>query len=255
MKILKELIRDIPETPVDEVIVGAFTTLVRAGSRCGVSSTLRGSSPHYAPGRDKPLSAMNLREMAGLIQSEDLLQASVGMAAINAAAPFHSHSYYPVKAQEIISTQGKDKVVGVIGHFPFLEKLTDPSRLLIFEKQPINGDFHEKDIRRMLPEADVVAITGTAFINHTFEEVMKYARPDAFKIVLGPSTPLSPVLFDYGIDAICGTRVTNFNMMKQCVLEAVPVRQIRGKEFVCRMQQDYTVRDYQKIELQKAANT
>jgi len=255
MKILKELVRNIPEIPVDEVIVGAFTTLVKAGSRCGVSSTLRGNSPHYAPGRDKPLSTLNLREMAGLIQSEDLLQASVGMAAINAAASFHSHSYYPVKAQEIISAKGKGKVVGVIGHFPFLEKLTGASRLLIFEKQPVNGDFHEKDIRRMLPEADVVAITGTTFINHTFEEVMEHARPDAFKIVLGPSTPFSPVLFNYGIDAVCGTRVTDFETVKQCVLEAMPVRQMRGKEFVCRMQQDYTVEEYQSKESQKAANS
>lgn len=251
MKILEKLVQNVPEIPVNEVIVGVFTTLVRAGNLYGVSSTLRGETPHQAPGRYKPLSEMNLRELAELIHSEELLQASVGLAAINAANATDKH-FTSVKAQEIIRQKGKGKVVAAVGHFPFLEKLTEPSRLMIFEKQPLNGDFHEKDIRRLLPEADVVAITGTTFINHTFEEVMKHIRPDAFKIVLGPSTPLSPVLFNFGIDAVCGTRVTDFEVMRQCVLEATPVRQTQGKDFVCRMRKDYENQQKSVIEISES---
>lgn len=254
MKILRELVQNVPEIPIDEVIVGVFTTLVRAGTSYGVSSTLRGETPHQSPGRNTPLLEMNLRELAELILSKNLLKASVGLAAINAANATDKN-FTSVKAQEIIRQKGNEKVVAAVGHFPFLEKLTEPSQLMIFEKQPMNGDFHEKDIRRKLPEADLVAITGTTFINHTFEEVMKHIRPDAFKIVLGPSTPLSPVLFNYDIDAICGTRVTDFELMKQHVLEATPVRQMRGKEFVCRMQHDYTIQKNQSKETQKEYNT
>lgn len=232
MKILDKLTRNIPELPVDEVLVGAFSTLVRAGNAQGIASTLKGSHPHQPIEESGNFRSLNLRELAGFIFSDNTLKASIGMAAINAGMSLYERPYKKLKAQNLILEKGHGKTVGVIGHFPFLEKLEGPERLFIFEKDPVQGDLTEQDIQTHMPEADIAVITGTALINHTFEEIMHYIRKDAYKIVMGPSTPLSPALLEYGIDAVCGTLVTDYELLRRCVMEAVPVRYLEGKAFV-----------------------
>ena len=79
-----------------------------------------------------------------------------------------------------------------------------------------------------MPEADVIAITGSSLINHTFERIMVNCRSDSFKIMLGPSTPLSPVVFDYGLDAIGGALVEDSNTVLTMVEEGAHFRQLTG---------------------------
>lgn len=232
MHILDKFIEDIPEIAVDEVIVGAFSTLVKAEDAQGIASTLKGSSPHEHITGAGDFRSLSLRELAEFIYSEYTLKASIGMAAINAWMSVYDRPYQNLKAQNLILEKGKDKTVGVIGHFPFLENLEGVGKLFIFEKSPLDGDLTEEDIKTYMPEADVAVITGTSLINHTFGEIMQYVRDDAYKIVMGPSTPLSPALFDYGIDAVCGTLVKDYELLKRHVMEAVPVRYLKGKEFV-----------------------
>jgi Uncharacterized conserved protein len=47
-------------------------------------------------------------------------------------------------------------------------------------------------------------------------------------VVLGDTAPLSPVLFDYGIDAISGTKVIDTDLALRCVSEGATYRQIKG---------------------------
>jgi hypothetical protein len=47
-------------------------------------------------------------------------------------------------------------------------------------------------------------------------------------IILGGTTPLSPVLFDYGIDAICGTKVIDAKAALDCVGRGATFREIKG---------------------------
>ncbi|MGM0496824.1 MAG: Rossmann-like domain-containing protein [Bacteroidota bacterium] len=232
MQILDKFIKDIPEIAVDEVLVGAFSTLVKAGNAQGIASTLKGSSPHEHIEGSGNFRSLSLHELAKFIYSEYTLKASIGMAAINAWMSVYERPYQKLKAQNLIYEKGNGKTVGVIGHFPFLENLEGVGKLFIFEKSPIDGDLTEEDIKTYMPEADVAVITGTSLINHTFGEIMQYVRDDAYKIVMGPSTPLSPALFEYGIDAVCGTMVKDYELLKRCVMEAVPVKHLQGKEFV-----------------------
>ena len=78
----------------------------------------------------------------------------------------------------------------------------------------------------------MVAITGTTLINHTFEELIGLCRPDAFVLVLGPTTPLSPVLFDYGADVISGTLVTDPETVLRYVSQGASFRQIKRSKGV-----------------------
>ncbi len=44
-------------------------------------------------------------------------------------------------------------------------------------------------------------------MNKSLERLLELSQ--GFTIVLGPSTPMSEVLFDYGVDMIAGIRVTD----------------------------------------------
>jgi hypothetical protein len=76
--------------------------------------------------------------------------------------------------------------------------------------------------------ADVVAITGTAFTNHSLHRLLQLCRTDAFVTVLGDTAPLSPVLFDYHIDAVSGTKVIDTERVLRSVSQGANYRQIQG---------------------------
>ena len=73
-----------------------------------------------------------------------------------------------------------------------------------------------------------MAITGTALTNHTIEHLLTLCQPAAFVILLGDTAPLSSILFEHGVDAICGTKVVNPELVLQCVCQGANFKQIRG---------------------------
>ena len=116
-----------------------------------------------------------------------------------------------------------------MGHFPFIPELRKVAKeLWVIEKNPREGDFTEAEAENFIPEADVVGITGTAFTNHTIEQLLELRHPEAYVVVLGDTAPLSPILFDYGIDAVSGTKVIDPDLALRCVSEGATYRQIKG---------------------------
>jgi len=77
----------------------------------------------------------------------------------------------------------------------------------------------------ILPQCHVVVITGTSFINHTLESLLELCR-EAFVMLIGPTTPLTPILFDYGIDAISGSKVVNEDQVMRYVSQGAIFRQL-----------------------------
>jgi len=78
-----------------------------------------------------------------------------------------------------------------------------------------------------LPECDVVGITGTSFINHTIEGLLNLCKK-AYIIMIGPTTPLSPVLFDHEIDVICGTKVIDSERLIRFISEGATFKEVIG---------------------------
>jgi len=83
----------------------------------------------------------------------------------------------------------------------------------------------------ILPEADVVAISGTAFINHTVEALLNLCQ-DKFVIMVGPTSPMSAVLFDYGVDVIAGVKVVDTEKVLLTISEGAKLPQVRGIKFL-----------------------
>jgi uncharacterized protein (DUF4213/DUF364 family) len=80
----------------------------------------------------------------------------------------------------------------------------------------------------LLPQADVVAVTSTTIINRTLPGILGRVRPDAFVLLLGPSTPLAPRLFGLGVDLLCGTVVVDPEAVLRAVEQGAVTGQITG---------------------------
>jgi len=100
--------------------------------------------------------------------------------------------------------------------------------LWVVERNPQEGDVAEAEAENLIPKAEVVGITGTAFTNHTIERLLGLCNPRTYVVILGGTTPLSPVLFDHGINAISGTKVVNPPLALRCVSQGATFRQIKG---------------------------
>jgi len=116
-----------------------------------------------------------------------------------------------------------------VGHFPFIPRVREYSKeVWVIEKNPKEGDLDEAEADHLIPQADVVAITGTALTNHTLDHLLELCHPGTYVIMLGDTAPLSSVLFDYGVDAISGTRVADPELALRCVSQGANFRQIKG---------------------------
>jgi uncharacterized protein (DUF4213/DUF364 family) len=209
MKILEDVIASLPhgETKVREIHVCAHWTAVLS-KHCGLASTLKEEGhPHKGVRDVGHLVEKSAFELALYSRSENLLEASIGMAAINSLIDIDESKCVEANAYEILLERGRGKNVAVVGHFPFLSMLRESVRnLWIIEKRPLEGDLPEEAAEEILPQCDVVGITGTTFINHTLEDLLTHCEK-SFIALIGPTTPLTPILFDYGIDVISGSKV------------------------------------------------
>ncbi len=216
MTISQRLQQTILSGEILTVQVGMSRTVVMAktttGIRCGLAATLANQDyeHHSQPAvRDAGhLHKKDYRELAALIDSLSLTEASIGLATINALLPVDSLDFQDLNGHDYLAVNGKGKNVALIGHFPFIEQVRSTAKnLWVFELYPREGDLPAESAPEYLPRADIIAMTATTLINKTFDHLITLCRPEARIIMLGPSTPLTPVLFDYGVHVLSGTIV------------------------------------------------
>lgn len=236
--VLDELLAALPEGPVRDVRVGVFWTAVvievDGSLRCGLASNLHRAGHIHGPsvdvGEAGSLTEMSSAELAALARAPGLVEASVGLATINALLPRLEDEYVDLNAGELIAEEGKGRRVALVGSFPFVPRLRDEvGRLDVLEQRPGEGRLPPEAAREVIPRADVVAITGTSLLNHTFEGLLALCRPDASILVLGPSTPLSPLLFERGVRFLSGAIVEKVDAVLRAVSEGANFRQIRRR--------------------------
>jgi uncharacterized protein (DUF4213/DUF364 family) len=232
MKILDDLISVLNvEASVKDIRQGVFHTGVLTRN-CGLASTLPRDALRQKPPLVKDPGALiekSAFELAQMAYSDSILEAAIGMATINSLLDIDEESCRELNARELIAEKGQGRRVAIVGHFPFIPKLREITKeLWVIEKNPREGDFSEGEADNLIPQADVVGITGTAFTNHTLHHLLELCGPKAYVVVLGDTAPLSPILFEYGLDAISGTKVINTKLALRCVSEGANFRQIRG---------------------------
>ena len=234
MSLLAELLDVVPDGEVESVIVGLHWTAVSVkveGQRyCGLSSTV--SAPHqHGSGFDVPdagtLTQRSARDLAELCKSDSPTLASIGTAALNALLQPQPMSFEELNAEEIIAQHGAGERVVIVGHFPFIDRIRQiAAHLDVLENHPRPGDLHASQAPHVIPEAKIIAITGMTFVNKTLDDLLALCRPDAVVVLLGASTPLHPLMFDHGIDYLCGAKTLQIDPVLRTTAEGAVYRQI-----------------------------
>jgi uncharacterized protein (DUF4213/DUF364 family) len=232
MKILEDLIAVLDtEAAVSEIRQGVFHTGVRTRN-CGLAASLPKDALRQKPPLVREagdLMEKSTLELAQMAHNESLLEAAIGMATINSLLDIDEGRCFDLNARELIAEKGEGKRIAIVGHFPFIPKLRSVAKdLWVIEKNPQADDFGEEEAEKLIPKADVVAITGTSLTNHTLDRLLELCPSEAYVIMLGDTVPLSPILFDHGVDALSGTKVVDADLALQCVSQGANFRQIRG---------------------------
>lgn len=208
-KLYDALIEQVPsDIKIDRIYMGETWTIVHAGSYCGIAVTVNEQDvvlPSF-----KHLIGTDLQSAAELCKSWSFLEASVGTAALNA---YFNNPSVALTVPNMSCTKNaftdyasavEGKAAAIIGHFFNLEKfLTKASSVSVLERKPWPGDYPDSACEYILPQQDFVFITGSAFINKTLPRLLQLSSASRC-VVLGPSTPMSPLLLDYGADELSG---------------------------------------------------
>lgn len=241
MELVERLINEVKQDGVLlDLRMGTHWTLAvvetPTGRRAGLAATqMMHDLEHGQPAvRDAGLLlGRGARDLIAWALSPSLTERSIGFAVLNALLEADESRCQVLNAESLILERGRRQHVAIVGHFPFVPKVRElADRCSVLELNPQPGDLPASDAPGVIPHADVVAITGMTLVNGTFEGLAKLCRDDAFVLVLGATTPLTPVLFDYGVDAISGTVVQDIAAAAVCVSQGANFRQIRGKRLL-----------------------
>jgi hypothetical protein len=216
---------------VTDLVVGAFSVGC-VSRRLGLASLARPPLPEHAfrpvqeAGRLLPCSA---RTLATRLFDGSVLEASIAVAALNSLIEPPLSRCQELNAALLLAQRGEGRHMAVVGHFPFVERLRGIARHLDVFELPEGlreGDLDIELLPERLPRADVVAVTGTTLTNQTLSTILEHVRTDAFVVLIGASAPLSPALFEYGIDAICGAHALDVAATMAALSQGATYRQL-----------------------------
>lgn len=218
---------------VERAVIGLFFTGVKLSSgEGGACATPREAVPE---GVCCPLSAGNapFRALHGLPAAElvrdalgvEGLARAAGIAALNALAercwkrrPHPAMALRPgVDAFDATEIREGEQTVLVGAFIPFLKELKRRQLpYLVLEQNPAALKGEEAPFYRpaaeagaVVPQADVLLVTGATLLNDTLEELLALARPETRVTVVGPTVGLLPDPFlARGGDVLGSVRIT-----------------------------------------------
>ncbi len=210
---------------VAETAVGDSWSLAQTLSgQVGIAMTTSGAT--RPPMFSERFIGMNIQEAARAVMSWNFEEASVALAAINASLNTEARmrALDCEEPFEHYCTRGYDisgKKLGIVGHLNMPEEVKDmAAEYYILELHPRPGDYPASACEWILPQCDIVIITGSTLINKTLPRLLTLCR-DAYTILAGPSVPLCPELLDLGIDRLAGLVITDAEGMKKRQAEGI----------------------------------
>jgi len=222
MRLIEDLISDLndKDTKVKDVHVG-YAWIGVLSRNCGVAKN--SGALHESKVKDLgELTGKTAIELAEYAKSWNMIEAGIGLAAINSLI---EPSGKNINVLDFLLENADGKKIAMVGHFPKVSTLGDRAeKLWILERDQKIGDLPDTACEYIIPNADIVVITSSAIINKSIERLLELSN--GYTIVLGPSTPMSPVLFEYGVDMIAGIKVIDEErMMKKIVQGGGKVKQ------------------------------
>ena len=200
---------------VHRVIVGQNWTLVVGPDSCGVSHTpTRGTNGCRALPQASDYARRDLSELATLLHSDNIFEATIAIAAINAFHNSRDREGGDENGLDLVEDRGTRTVI--VGRFPGLERrLPDAA---VIEHEPGPNDYPTSAAETLLPACEQLVITASTLLDGALPRLLELA-PQAFTVLLGPGTPLADVLFDCGVDALSGLVVEDSDAIERVIIE------------------------------------
>jgi hypothetical protein len=163
-----------------------------------------------------------------LVFSLDPLRASLGLAALNAACPAPPEDRMaPGTAQDWLLEKARDRKVVLVGEFPFGPDLAQAAASLhLLELKPGAATLRRSEWAEVVADSDLLAVSGTALLTGMMAFFLSKASRAA-KVVIGPSTPMSPILFQAGAHALAGNAVSDPDAVLQGVSQGLPYKVLK----------------------------
>jgi hypothetical protein len=215
MKLIDDLISDLRDEDMEvrDVHVG-YAWIGVLSRNCGVAKNF-GALHDYKVRDLGKLTEKTAIELAEYSESWNMIEAGLGLAAINSLIEPRGKK---LNVLDFLLENANGKKIAMVGHFPKVDELRKHAdELWVIEKQPQGGDFPDTASEYFIPKADIVVITSSAIINKSIERLLELSR--GFTILLGPSTPMLDVLFDYGVDMLAGMMVVDEEKMMRKIAQ------------------------------------
>ena len=216
---------------VADVRIGLGYTAVRLeNGGCGVAYTLH--EKEYESCCVLPeagsLAGQPASELIPWIKSSDVTACAVGLATLNAMID-PPDSAVESDIVDLLPVNATD-TVGMIGYFgPLIEPFRKQARTFyVFERKadPEYDILSESAARELLPQCQVVILSATTILNHTIDYLLDLAKNAREIIILGPSTPFLPEIFNrYRVTMLSGFHVVDSARVLKIVSEGGGARQ------------------------------
>lgn len=158
------------------------------------------------------LAKQSLRHLAAMATSWDPLETALAVAAIN--AHYNRHDLEALPGNGVKSFRHIAGRVGVIGAFPGVDGMLP--NCAVMEAEPRPGEFPLAAMDSILPACDAAIVNASALINRSLPRILRLSRHRPVALI-GPSTPMTPRLFDYGISALGGLIVSDPQGLAQAI--------------------------------------
>ncbi|MBN1134059.1 MAG: hypothetical protein JXA38_03940 [Methanosarcinaceae archaeon] len=234
----KELGNSVLNAKVEDVRIGlAYTGVKLTGGYGGVACTPTYDFSEYSVCPVCPF-LHNSGEIAGttvaeglkLSLSNNILDAAVGVAVINAASQMvfelrpEKYIFSSVDVLDLIRNEDK---VSMIGYFkPLIPKILEKTENFhVVEKKNVFDErvkiVPEEMSTTVLPESDIIIISGSTLVNKTIDDLLKYKGNARDVVLLGPTASMVPQpLFERGVTAVMGVKINDVDKMLKIVSEA-----------------------------------
>lgn len=228
-----ELIRGIPDGLIVTQCNAGYnwTTVTSSEGGSGIAKTIPVLSvPYSFRGQ---IAGAPLKQIAELAKSWNFVEAAIGTAAIGAYYNHPSRVYdcgqnHPAatEANPNVFNLYREEVTGlkvtVVGHFPALEqKLGSICSLTVLEREPLDNELPDSACEYILPEQDYVFITGCTLVNKTMPRLLELSK-NAKIVIVGPSTIISSVMFNFGVYGLSGMVVPDAEKCAAIIREGNP---------------------------------
>ncbi|MCC6532486.1 MAG: hypothetical protein IT531_08060 [Burkholderiales bacterium] len=205
------------------VVVGLNWTLVVGPNGAGMAHTpARGSAGCRSLPRPGTYAGQALAALAALWESDNVFERAIAFAALNAHWNRFDLAASAVNGLDLIENHGSRSVV--IGRFPGLAERFPG--IAVVEREPRAGEYPESELPRLLENARFVAMTASSLVNGSMAGILALCAA-AFVVVIGPSTPLAPPLFEFGAGALSGFIARDVDRLAQAVSEGAAVAALR----------------------------